>query len=85
MLKDLLKEIGDSKVFSKSGLAENLNTSEAMIDDMISQLVRMGYLTEDLGSPTCETACGRCPYAKSCNINPIKMYQVSEKGKILLK
>ena len=85
MLKNILKEIGDSRVFSKSKLAQDLDISEAMIDDMISQLIRMGYLAEDLGSPTCQTVCGSCPYARSCNINPIKMYYLSEKGKNYLK
>lgn len=84
MLKSLLKEIASSKVFSKSNLAKSLNISEAMMEDLISQLIRMGYIIEDLGSPTCETSCGRCPYARSCNVNPVKMYHLSEKGKVYL-
>lgn len=84
MLKDLLKEIGESSAFSKLNLAKSLSVSEAMIDDLLSQLLRMGYLIEDLGSPSCETFCGSCPYAKACKVNPVKMYQLSEKGKSFL-
>ncbi len=84
MLMDLLREIGQSKAFSKSQLSKKLNISETMVEDLLGQLIRMGYLTEDLGSPSCETYCGRCPYAKSCNINPVKVYNISEKGKSLL-
>lgn len=81
MLKNLLKEIGSANAFSKSSLAKKMDISEAMIGDLISQLVRMGYIVEDLGSPTCATFCGRCPYTKSCNVNPVKMYHLSEKGR----
>lgn len=85
MLKDVLKEINETKGFSKSTIAKGLNITEGMVDDLINQLIRMGYLNEILGSPHCDTPCKSCAYAKSCNTNPIKMYSVSNKGKELLE
>ena len=54
-----------------------------MVNELVHQLVRMGYLIEDMGSPTCETKCSGC-FVSSCNTIPIKMYSVSTKGKSLL-
>ncbi len=51
-----------------------------MVEDLINQLIRMNYLNEDKGSPTCETTCGSCAYAKNCNTTPVKIYKVTEKG-----
>ncbi len=85
MLKDVLKEINDSPGFSKSSISKNLNTSKEVVEDLIGQLVRMGYIDEDMSSPTCSTACSSCAYARNCSTIPVKMYRVSEKGKKLLK
>lgn len=84
MLKDVLKEISKSNIFSKSTISKNLNISELMVEELVNQLIRMGYLEEDLGSPTCESKCSGC-HITSCNLIPIKMFSVTEKGKILLK
>ena len=85
MLKDVLREINNSNGFSKSIIGKKLNISEGMVEDLINQLIRMNYLNEDKGSPTCETTCGSCAYAKNCNTTPVKIYKVTEKGKLLLK
>lgn len=85
MLKDVLIEINKSSSFSKSTISKNLNIPEGMIDDLIKQLTRMGYLIEILGSANCDTPCNSCPYTRNCNSNPIKMFSISEKGKDLLK
>lgn len=84
MLKDVLKEISKSNIFSKSTISKNLNISELMVEELVNQLIRMGYLEEDLGSPTCESKCSGC-HITSCNLIPIKMFSVTEKGKNLLK
>ncbi|NLC03658.1 MAG: hypothetical protein GX787_05180 [Tissierellia bacterium] len=83
MLKDVLREINNARVFSLSKIGASLNISEAMVDELVGQLVRMGYLIEDMGSPTCETKCSGC-FVSSCNTIPLKMYSVSTKGKALL-
>lgn len=83
MLKDVLKEINNASVFSITNIGHALNISEDMVNELVHQLVRMGYLIEDMGSPTCETKCSGC-FVSSCNTIPIKMYSVSTKGKSLL-
>ena len=83
MLKDVLKEINNASVFSLAKIGNTLNLSEDMVDELVGQLVRMGYLIEDMGSPTCETKCSGC-FVSSCNTIPLKMYSVSTKGKALL-
>ena len=83
MLKDVLREINNASVFSLSKIGASLNISEDMVDELVGQLVRMGYLIEDMGSPTCETKCSGC-FVSSCNTIPLKMYSVSTKGKALL-
>lgn len=83
MLKDVLKEINNSKIYSKSAIGKNLNISEEMVEELVNQLVRMGFLKEDLGSPACESKCSGC-HITSCNVIPIKMFSITEKGKKLL-
>lgn len=84
MLKNILKEISIAKIFSKSLIAKNLNISESMVEDAIEQLSRMGYITEDMGSPTCETKCSGCSIS-SCNVIPIKTLSITDKGSKLLE
>lgn len=84
MLKDVLKEISIAKMFSIPLIAKNLNTSEAMAEEAIDQLSRMGYITEDMGSPTCETKCSGCSVS-SCNTIPLKTVSITEKGNKLLE
>lgn len=83
MLKNVLKEIYEAKVFSKALIGKNLDISEGMVDDLVNQLIRMGYVIEDLGSPTCESKCSGCSIS-SCKTIPIKMLSISDKGNRLL-
>ena len=79
MLTNVLEEIYKSKVFSKARIARNLNITESSLDQMIEQLVQMGYIKEEMGSPTCENKCIGCSI--SCHVTPIKMISVTDKGK----
>jgi DNA-binding MarR family transcriptional regulator len=83
MLKNVLREIYEAKLFSKSLIGKNLNISEEMVDELVNQLIRLGYITEEMGSPTCEGKCAGCSIS-SCKSIPIKMISVTEKGKKLL-
>ncbi len=83
MLKKVLKEIKDAKVLSLADIAQSLNTSEAMVQGAIDQLDRMGYIDEDMGSPTCETKCSGCTLS-SCNTIPLKTVTITDKGYKLL-
>ncbi|TJX14752.1 hypothetical protein E9840_04975 [Tissierella creatinini] len=84
MLKNVLKEINESKIFSKSSIGKNLNISESMVNELANQLIRMGYLSEDLGSPTCQGKCSGCAIS-NCKTIPIKMISITEKGKRVLE
>ncbi|HPZ16702.1 MAG TPA: FeoC-like transcriptional regulator [Sphaerochaeta sp.] len=84
MLKELLARIDRDGYFSKSLLARELNKSEEVIDDALSQLLRMGYLKED-ESPSCSSSsCSGCAFANFCHKEVVKMYQVTDRGKALL-
>jgi predicted transcriptional regulator len=83
LLKEILRSMDESGALLKSKVAKDLNINEEMLEDLINQLIRMNYLNEDLGSPTCETKCSGCPLS-SCNTTPVKMYQITPKGKNLL-
>lgn len=83
MLKNVLREVYEAKVFSKSTIAKDLGISESMVDEMVNQLIRMEYLSEDLGSPTCQGKCSGCSIS-SCKTIPIKMLSVTDKGRRLL-
>jgi predicted transcriptional regulator len=78
MLINVLKEIYKAKVFSKNKIAANLNITESALDQMIEQLVHMGYIKEEMGSPTCENKCIGCSI--SCHVTPIKMLSITKKG-----
>lgn len=84
MLKDVLNEINQLNSFSKSLISKNLNLPIEIIDDLVQQLIRMGYLDRIESPSYCERPCSSCPYARSCNIDLVKMYQVSQKGHDLL-
>lgn len=83
MLKAVLRSMDESGSILKSKMSRELEISEEMLEDIINQLVRMNYLEEDLGSPTCDTKCTTCPLA-SCDSNPVKMYKITSKGQHLL-
>lgn len=85
MLKEVLQEISIAKVFSIALISKNLNIAEALIEDAVEQLSRMGYILEDMGSPTCETKCSGCTMSSMCNVIPLKTISITEKGHKLLK
>lgn len=85
MLTNVLNEINRLNGFSKSLISKNLDLPLEMVDDLIHQLIRMGYLNKIENPAYCEKPCSSCPYAKNCNINLVEMYQISRKGSQLLK
>jgi len=83
MLKNILQEINDSKLYSARMLSNKLDMPEGVIEDMVAQLKRMSYIEEDLGSPTCGLKCSGCAYSH-CSTTPIKTLSITDKGKELL-
>lgn len=83
MLKKVLYEINNSRIYSKALIGKELDITEEMVEALVDQLIRMGYIDEDLGSPTCESKCSGCSIS-SCKTIPIKMLSITEKGRKLL-
>ncbi len=83
MLKKVLYEINNSRIYSKALIGKELDMTEEMVEALVDQLIRMGYIDEDLGSPTCESKCSGCSIS-SCKTIPIKMLSITEKGRKLL-
>ena len=84
MLKDVLKEINNSRILNISNIAKKLDINEGLVEELIQQLERMGYIKEDMGSYTCESKCSSCTVS-SCNTIPLKTLSVTNKGENLLK
>ncbi len=84
MLKELLKEIDQSKVYSKKTLANKLDTSENMVNEGLNHLMNMGYIENDIIGGSCNFKCAGCPI-KTCSLNPINALVITDKGKKLLE
>ncbi|NLX62391.1 MAG: hypothetical protein GXZ06_07845 [Tissierellia bacterium] len=83
MLKEVLKVIKDSKYISKANIAKELNTTEDVIEQVFSELNRMGYIKEDK-TINCNMKCDGCSFSSLCNKVPINTIIITEKGKKLL-
>ncbi len=84
MLKELLVAIKDSDYISKSNISKELKISEELVEEGFEQLIRMGYIKEDVRGIKCDVGCGSCPYSKSCDKVPLKTIMITEKGERLL-
>lgn len=67
MLEKLLRLVATGGIHSHAALARELDTTEALLDSMIQDLVRLGYLrlAEDAA---CESHCQDCPVHDACGI-----------------
>ncbi len=83
MLKEVLKKIKDSKYVSKYHIAKELNTTEEVIEQIFSDLNRMGFIKEE-NTSTCNMKCSGCSFSSLCNKVPINTITITEKGKKLL-
>lgn len=83
MLKEVLKEINDSKYISKSNIARNLNTTENVIEQAFLDLEKLGYIKTD-NTKSCNMKCKGCSFASLCNKVPLNTITITEKGKKLL-
>ena len=84
MLENILRIINRDGYISKSMISRELDISEEMIDEGINQLLRMGYILEEKTGEDCSTLCGNCPFAKNCNKEIVKTFEISDKGSSVL-
>jgi hypothetical protein len=64
MLEQLLGALAEGGVHGHSDLARNLGVGEGLVQQMVEDLVRMGYL-EPLGRACCEK-CTECSSVDGC-------------------
>ena len=79
MLKHLLSILGQSGSQSKADLAHQLGVSKETLEQMIAQIVSLGYLR--VVDRTCDGACGGCPLASTCATKGSgRLWALTEKG-----
>lgn len=79
MLEKLLGLVATGGVHSHAALAQELDVTEALLDSMIEDLVRLGYLRPAEG--TCESHCQGCPMNDACGIGGRgRLWVLTERG-----
>ena len=63
MLQELLELLKEGRTRSLGGLAQALDTSPKMVETMLEDLERMGYVRQVTG---CNEACQGCSMEGSC-------------------
>lgn len=66
MLDQVLGILAQGGIHTKRELAQRLNVSEELLEQMIDELVRIGYLKPVVGD--CDNRCAGCPFAAECTI-----------------
>jgi DNA-binding IscR family transcriptional regulator len=81
MLIGLLRAIKSHPLANIEELSQELNVSTGLIEDMVADLTKKGYLKS---FADCDSACDHCPVGTSCagNIRP-KMWMITEKGYLI--
>lgn len=78
MLDELLQSIGEGGIHSYDDLAARLGVSRPLVEAMILDLVRLGYLRPAIdgcgGSPACRAGCSLA----SCSTRPL--WTLTERG-----
>jgi predicted ArsR family transcriptional regulator len=79
MLERLLSLVGQGGVHSHTDLARQLDVTEELLEQMLQDLARMGYLRPVADG--CEIQCAGCPLAGTCAIGgPTRVWALTEKG-----
>lgn len=88
MLDQVLNMLGEGGVHTPAQLADRLDVSERLVEHMLADLSRMGYL-RPVSSGTCQTLptdnsgpCGDCPLSSACAVcEPgAQMWAVTQKA-----
>jgi len=79
MLEKLLRLVAAGGVHSHAVLAQELDVTEALLDQMIEELVRLGYLRPVDAS--CPGRCEDCPMHETCGIGRgSRLWVLTERG-----
>ncbi len=85
MILELLREIARPGPKSNMDLGRHLGVSEAMIEELLSDLQTRGYLQRQ---EICATGCSICTHICSfagSNSAPMVFWEITEKGKRALR
>jgi Mn-dependent DtxR family transcriptional regulator len=83
MFETLLSLIGAQGTISSADLARSLDVTDALLDDILEDLTRKGYLKVVVQGRT--VACDRCPMHKACLYRrQVRIWMLSPKGGRLL-
>jgi len=78
MLERLLSLVGQGGVHSYTDLARQLDVTVELVEQMLQDLARMGYLRPVAGS--CESQCTGCSWADTCAVGgPTRVWALTEK------
>ena len=85
MLTKLLRRIAQAGGAVATGeLARALGVSDGLVEQMIEQLGRLGYL--DPVSPVCAGGCGHCPQRSACAIpSQARLWSLTERGRRMVR
>ncbi|MGB9593387.1 MAG: HTH domain-containing protein [Anaerolineae bacterium] len=80
MLEKLLKRLSDGGSHTPETLARELGVSRDMVERMIADLERLGYLEPAGGA--CEAKCAGCPSAAVCAVGtPQRVWALTDKAR----
>ncbi len=78
MLEQLLQRIATGGIHSYAQLAREMDVSPALLQQMLEDLERMGYLRRLANA--CDTACSHCEKSPTCAIHgPGEVWTLTEK------
>lgn len=79
MLDQILRIVAQGGTHTKGELAQRLDVSEELLQQMIDELVRIRYLKPVVGD--CHERCVGCPFAAECAIGGVgRIWALTEKG-----
>jgi hypothetical protein len=83
MLERLLCIVASQETACSAGLARRLGVSHALVENMLDELTRQGYLKVIVGE--CASPCGYCPMPAACLFDrQARIWAISQKGARLL-
>lgn len=78
MLRKLLLRIGDRGLCCQRELAHYLGVSDALVQSMLAELEREGYVSSTAVST--EYHCGACPLRMICTVRQTRFWTLTAKG-----
>jgi hypothetical protein len=78
VLEELLKAVAEGGVHSYEDLTRRLSISQPLLEAMLEDLARLGYL-RTVGNG-CEANCAGCPFGGCSVAGPGHLWALTEKG-----